>query len=262
MNIKIIPCLDIRDNRIVKGVNFSNIRDIGDPLETIKIYEKENADEIIVLDIGSQEEKRGELIKSLASIIDSITIPITFGGGINSLDNILYLLDRGIKKFSISSAAYRNPKLIEEIAKKVGSQNLIVAMDAKDIGDNKWILYIDGGRTKTDMTISKWAVRVADLGAGEILLTSMDRDGTRKGYDIKLLKEVSNLVNIPIIASGGAGEKEDFLIAAKEGNAKGLLAASLFHFGDIRIPDLKDFLIEHNIKVMRGKENGQDNRRN
>ncbi len=246
---RIIPCLDIDKGRVVKGIKFLQIRDAGDPVENAKIYNKDKADELVFLDITASHEKRDILINIVKSIAENIFIPFTVGGGIRSLNDMAVILQSGADKISINTQAVKTPELIREGSKRFGSQCIVVAVDAKSIGSNKWEVYIYGGRKATGIDVIEWVKQCEKSGAGEILLTSMDRDGTKSGYDIELLKAVSSNVNIPVIASGGAGKMEHFYEAIVNGNASAILAASLFHFREFTIPDVKKYLNEHGISV-------------
>ncbi len=245
---RIIPCLDIKDGHVVKGVSFVNLRDAGDPVECAIAYDKTNADELVLLDITATHEGRGTMIDIVTQVANSIFIPFTVGGGISSVDDFSQLLRAGADKISVNSAAVRNPRLISEAAYKFGSQCVVCAIDAKRNGDS-FEVYLNGGRLPTGIDAVKWAKEAVSLGAGEILLTSMDCDGQKKGYDLELTRRVSDSVNVPVIASGGAGQMSHFYDAFTEGGADAVLAASLFHFNEIAIPDLKDYLADNGISV-------------
>ena len=238
---RIIPCLDVDKGRVVKGVKFLNLRDAGDPVEVAKRYEEEGADELVFLDITASAEDRNIMIEVVKKVAETVFMPFTVGGGIRSVEDMRRLLEAGADKVSINTAAVKNPNLISEGAKLFGSQCIVVAIDAKRKG-NSWKVYINGGRTPTGLDTVEWAKRVESLGAGEILLTSMDRDGTKEGYDVELCRAVSEAVNIPVIASGGAGKKEHFYEVFEKGKVDAALAASLFHFRELSIPELKKFL--------------------
>jgi len=244
---RIIPCLDVHDGRVVKGVNFVNLRDAGDPVEVAKRYNQEGADEITFLDIGASHEGRDTIVDVVEKVAKEVFIPLTVGGGIRKLDDIYNLLAVGCDKVSINSAGIKNPSFIEEGAKRFGSQCIVVAIDAKRV-DDSWHIFLNGGRVDTGIDAVEWAKKVYDLGAGEILLTSMDADGTKAGFDNKLNKAISEVVDIPVIASGGAGKMEHFKDAFESGADAGL-AASIFHFQEIEIMDLKRYLKEQNIPV-------------
>lgn len=245
---RIIPCLDVKMGRVVKGVSFVNLRDAGDPVECAIEYNKKGADELVLLDITATHEGRGTMIDIVKRVANSIFIPFTVGGGISTTDDFKELLRAGADKISVNSAAVRNPDLINDAAYKFGSQCVVCAIDAKRNGDS-WEVYLNGGRIPTGIDAVSWAKEVAKRGAGEILLTSMDCDGQKKGYDIDLTKAVSESVNIPVIASGGAGALEHFYDAFILGKADAVLAASLFHFNEIPIADLKTYLSEKGISV-------------
>ena len=246
---RIIPCLDIKDGRIVKGVNFVNLKDIGDPVETAKEYELEGADELVFLDIAATHEERKTFFDLIQKLSKAIEIPFAVGGGISELADAEKLISLGTSKVSINSAAIKNPKLITEISEKFGSQACVCAIDAKLEDNGEWMCYIGGGRIKTDKKLLDWAKEAEQLGAGEILFTSMSHDGVKSGYPNEALFQLSQSVNIPIIASGGAGSKEDFKDAILKGNADAVLAASVFHFGEIKIPELKAYLKSEGIDV-------------
>lgn len=246
---RIIPCLDIKDGRIVKGVNFVNLKDIGDPVETAKEYELQGADELVFLDIAATHEERKTFFDLIQKLSKAIEIPFAVGGGISELADAEKLISLGTSKVSINSAAIKNPKLITEISKKFGSQACVCAIDAQLEDNGEWMCYIGGGRIKTDKKLLDWAKEAEQLGAGEILFTSMSHDGVKSGYPNEALFQLSQSVNIPIIASGGAGSKEDFKDAILKGNADAVLAASVFHFGEIKIPELKAYLKSEGIDV-------------
>ncbi|MCM8785113.1 MAG: imidazole glycerol phosphate synthase subunit HisF [Candidatus Omnitrophica bacterium] len=251
--IRIIPCLDVKDGKVVKGIHFEDIRVAGDPVENASFYYKEGADEIVFLDISATIEGRKTMVDIVKKVADVIFIPFTVGGGISSIDDIEKLLSNGADKVSINTAAVKNPNLIEQSAKKFGSQSIVVAIDAKRVGDNKWEVFIESGKTPTRLDVVEWAKRVVDLGAGEILLTSIDRDGTQEGYDVELTKTVSENVNIPIIASGGAGKLEHLYEVIVNGKASAVLIASLLHFRILTIPQIKKYLKENGIEVRESK---------
>lgn len=245
---RIIPCLDIKNERTVKGVNFLDIRDAGDPIELAKKYVLESADELVFLDITATEEKRKTISKLVEKIAKEINIPFTVGGGINSLEDVSAIIKAGADKVGINSSAVKRPELISEIAEQYGSQCVVVAIDTK-FENNEWMVYVSGGKIPTPLKTIDWAKQVEKLGAGEILLTSMNNDGTKNGFAIDITNEVSEAVNIPIIASGGAGTKAHFKEIFEQTKASGALAASIFHFGEISISDLKDYLKTQNIPV-------------
>ena len=247
---RIIPCLDVKNGRVVKGMSFVNLVDAGDPVECAKQYDAQGADELVLLDITASSDSRNITIDMVEKVANSIFIPFTVGGGIRSVDDFNALLRAGADKVSVNSAAVYRPELISEAAYKFGSQCVVAAIDAKRSGDS-WEVYVNGGRKPMGIDAVEWAVKCAELGAGEILLTSMDEDGQKKGYDLGLTRAVSERVNIPVIASGGAGALEHFYDAFTEGKADAVLAASLFHFGEIPIPKLKEYLHEQGIPVRR-----------
>ncbi len=246
---RIIPCLDLKNGRVVKGTNFVNLRDAGDPVEAAIEYDRQNADELVLLDITASSDARNIMIDIVSRVANNIFIPFTVGGGIRTVDDFTAILRAGADKVSVNSAALKNPRIIEEAAYKFGSQCVVVAMDAKRTPDGHWTLYLNGGRVDTGIDALEWAQRVEKLGAGEILLTSMDCDGTKAGYDLELTRTISESVGIPVIASGGAGKLEHFTDAFTLGKADAVLAASLFHFREIAIPDLKNYLAENGIPV-------------
>lgn len=245
---RIIPCLDVDRGRVVKGVRFKNLVDAGDPVEVAKIYEEQEADELVFLDITASAEDRRITIEVVKRVAEEVFMPFTVGGGVSSLEDMRRLLEAGADKVSINTAAVKNPQLVYEGAKRFGSQCIVVAIDARRRGSS-WEVYIHGGRTPTGMDAIEWAKRVESLGAGEILLTSMDRDGTKTGYDIELTKAVVSSVNIPVIASGGAGSMEHFYEVFSKANADAALAASLFHFREMSIPELKSYLISRALPI-------------
>lgn len=245
---RIIPCLDINKGRVVKGVNFVNLTDAGDPVEVAKRYNTMLADEIVFLDITASCEGRGTMIDVIRRAADEVFIPLTVGGGIRTTEDFREILSAGADKISVNSAAVKNPTLITEAALKFGSQCVVVAIDAKFNGDF-YEVYLNGGRTPTGINAVEWAVHAENLGAGEILLTSMDTDGTKNGYELKLTRTVSENVKIPVIASGGAGKKEDFFDVLTEGKADAALAASLFHYGILPISELKEYLNAKGVPI-------------
>lgn len=245
---RIIPCLDIKDGRTVKGVNFVNLRDAGDPVELGRLYSDQGADELVFLDITATHEKRKTLAALARDIARNLNIPFTIGGGISSLEDVHVLLESGADKISINSAAVKNPALIDELALNFGSQFVVVAIDAKWT-DEDWTVFLSGGRVPTERRLMEWAKECQERGAGEILFTSMDHDGTKAGFACQALASLSDNLAIPIIASGGAGTPKHFLDVFTEGKADAALAASIFHFREIGIPDLKQYLAEHGIPV-------------
>jgi imidazole glycerol-phosphate synthase subunit HisF len=245
---RIIPCLDIKDGRTVKGINFVDIRDAGDPIELAKKYVQQGADELVFLDITATQEKRKTLASLVEKIAKEINIPFTVGGGINSVEDAFAIIKAGADKVSINSSAVKNPPLITGISNQFGSQAVVVAIDTK-YENNDWWVYVSGGKIPTGLKTIEWAKQAVVLGAGEILLTSMNNDGTKNGFAIEITNAVSEAVNVPIIASGGAGKCEHFKEVFEQTKATGALAASIFHFGEISIPVLKDYLKEEKIAV-------------
>ncbi len=247
---RIIPCLDVKDGRVVKGVNFVNLIDAGDPVECAKVYDKAGADELVFLDITASSDGRNTVVDMVERVAREVFIPFTVGGGIRTVEDFREILNAGADKVAVNSAAIKRPELITEAAKRFGSQCVVCAIDAKRKADKSgWEVYLNGGRVNTGLDALKWAKRAEELGAGEILLTSMDADGTKAGYDNELTAAVSKNASIPVIASGGAGKLEHFYDAFTEGAADAVLAASLFHFREIEILDLKKYLREKNISV-------------
>jgi cyclase len=246
---RIIPCLDIDNGRTVKGINFVDIRDAGDPVELAMYYSREGADELVFLDITATVEKRKTLVELVKKVASNINIPFTVGGGITSVDDAFELLQNGADKISINSAAYRSPSLIKEMADEFGSQCVVLAIDTKHEADGHWHVYLNGGRIKTAMKTLDWANQVTDLGAGEILLTSMNNDGTKNGFAEDITSLISKNIPVPIIASGGAGNLQHFADVFINANADAALAASVFHYKEIEIPVLKQFLFDKNINV-------------
>lgn len=249
--VRVIPCLDVKDGRVVKGVHFENLQEVGDPVEHASFYSKEKADEIVFLDISATVEGRQTMLGVVKSVKEAISIPMTVGGGIRTTQDIEELLNAGTDKISISTSAVKTPVLIEEGAKKFGSQHIIVAIDAKKTGENKWEVYVEGGRTPTGLDVCAWAKKVQDFGAGELLLTSMDMDGTQQGYDVGLTRAVAESVNIPVIASGGAGTLQHMADVVIYGKASAVLLASLLHSRKYTIKQIKTFL--RGINNARGK---------
>jgi cyclase len=246
---RIIPCLDIKDGRVVKGVNFVNLRDAGDPVEQARIYDQAGADELVFLDITATSDARQTVAELARRVADEVFIPFTIGGGLRTLDDIRTLLRAGADKVSLNSAAVRDPELITQGAALAGSQAIVVAIDAKRRSQEAWEVYVAGGRTPTGLDAIKWAREAERRGAGEVLLTSMDADGTRNGFDLELTRAVAEAVNIPVIASGGAGRLEHFLEAVTIGKAEAALAASLFHYNELTIADVKDYLAAKGVPV-------------
>lgn len=248
---RIIPCLDIKDGRTVKGINFEGLRDAGDPVELAKRYAKEGADELVFLDITATKEKRKTLIELVRRIAKVLDIPFTVGGGIKSVEEIANLLHAGADKISLNSAIVRDPDLINRASDRFGSQCIVAAVDAKRIG-GRWIVFISGGSVNTGKDAIEWMQETEQRGAGEILLTSMDRDGTKQGFDIELLQAINQKITIPVIASGGAGNIQHCIEAIRRGNADAVLAASIFHFEEVEISKLKETLKKENIPVRTG----------
>ncbi len=246
---RIIPCLDIKDGRTVKGINFENIRDAGDPVELAKLYSDEGADELVFLDITATLEKRKTLAELVRRIAAAINIPFTVGGGISSTEDVEILLQNGADKVSVNTAAFKNPLLIKELSERFGSQCVVLAIDTKKEEDSNWYVYLNGGRTKTDKLTVDWAKEAVASGAGEILLTSMNNDGTKNGFAIDITRELSVGLPVPVIASGGAGKMEHFEEVFEEANADAALAASIFHYKEIGIPALKEYLAKKNISI-------------
>jgi len=249
---RIIPCMDIKEGRVVKGTNFMNLKDAGDPVELAKYYSEMGADELVFLDIMATVEKRETLYQLVRKISENINIPFTVGGGIKSLEDIKTLLNNGADKISVGSYAVENPAFIKQAAREFGSQCIVISVDPKAVtsrGNGKWEVFTKGGRTNTGLDAIEFAKQMEASGAGELLVNSLDRDGTKNGYDIALLKAITSAVNIPVIASSGAGSKEDFLDVFKETNVDGALAASLFHYGIIKIPELKKYLLKNNVTI-------------
>jgi cyclase len=246
---RIIPCLDVKGGRVVKGINFLNLKDVGDPVEQAQIYDKGGADEICFLDITASSENRKILLEKVRETAKSCFVPLTVGGGIGSIDDIKNLLLAGADKVSINTSAVKNHNFIKESSIRFGSQCIVIAIDVKKVSNNKWEVFTHGGRNPTGIDVIKYAKIVEDNGAGEILLTSMDRDGTKMGYDIELTKTVSNLVSIPVIASGGVGNLEHLYDGFKLGFASAVLAASIFHYGNYTISEAKKYLSDKNIPI-------------
>lgn len=247
---RIIPCLDVKDGRVVKGVSFVNLRDAGDPVELAALYDREGADELVFLDISASQEGRGTMVDVVREAAAELSIPFTVGGGISSLEDMFRLLRAGADKVSINTAAVLRPELVEEGARRFGSQCIVVAIDARwDPGRKDWVVHTHGGRRPTDRLAVDWAKEVVERGAGEILLTSMDRDGQKSGFDLELTRRVASSVRVPVIASGGAGALEHFYEVFSATPAAAALAASLFHFQELRIGDVKSYLKEKGVNV-------------
>jgi cyclase len=248
-NIRIIPCLDVDRGRVVKGVNFVDFVDAGDPVEQAKVYDEQGADELCFLDITASHENRDTIYDVVRRTAEQVFMPLTVGGGVRSLDNIRKLLESGADKVSIMSAAVHNPEFVREAANRCGSQCIVVAIDAKQSSPGKWEVYTHGGRKATGIDAIEWAKRMADYGAGEILLTSMDRDGTKKGFDLELTRTIADMVPVPVIASGGVGTLDHIVDGVKEGHASAVLAASIFHFGEYTIGQAKEKMTQAGISV-------------
>lgn len=249
---RIIPCLDVNDGRVVKGINFVNLRDAGDPVEVAAAYDKAGADEVVFLDITASSDHRATVVDMVRKVAEKVFIPFTVGGGIRTVEDFKVLLREGADKISINSSAINTPELIGNAADKFGSQCVVVAIDARRREDGSgWNVYKNGGRIDTGLDAVEWAMKANRLGAGEILLTSMDCDGTKAGYDIELTRQIADNVSIPVIASGGAGTKEHFYEALTEGHADAALAASLFHYKELEIMDLKNYLADRGVAVRR-----------
>ena len=246
---RIIPCLDIKDGRTVKGVNFEQIRDAGDPVELAALYAQQGADELVFLDITATVERRKTLSDLVNKVAHKINIPFTVGGGIKTEEDVSILLQNGADKISINTAAFNNPSIIKSFAKNFGSQCVVLAIDAKCEANGNWYVYLNGGRVKTDKLVEDWAKEAVDLGAGEILLTSMNHDGTKQGFALDITAKLSETLPVPIIASGGGGNEQHFLDVFTKGKADAALAASIFHYKEIAIPDLKSYLHQHQIPV-------------
>lgn len=246
---RIIPCLDVKDGRVVKGVNFVNLRDAGDPVEIAKKYSDEGADEVCFLDITASNEERKTMIDVVERTAGEVFVPLTVGGGVRTLDDVRQMLLAGADKVSINTAAVNNPDFIKEAAERFGTQCIVVAIDARSSGEEKWEVYTHGGRNSTGIDAVEWALKMEEYGAGEILLTSMDKDGTKSGYDLPLTRTISRKLNIPIIASGGAGNLEHLSEGVKSGEADAVLVASIFHYGEYTIKEAKEFMHKDGISV-------------
>ncbi|MCL5071551.1 MAG: imidazole glycerol phosphate synthase subunit HisF [Actinobacteria bacterium] len=246
---RIIPCLDVNKGRVVKGVSFINLKDAGDPVELAAFYDREGADEIVFLDITASHERRKTVVELASRTAEKVFIPYTIGGGIDSIEDIREILRKGADKISINTSAVKNPELIAESSKVFGSQCIVVAIDAKKTGSRQWEVFIHGGRTPTGLDAVRWAIKVQKLGAGEILLTSMDKDGTKNGYDIELTRAVVSSVNIPVIASGGAGSLEHLRDVFIQANADAALVASIFHYGEYTVKEAKKYLKSQGINI-------------
>lgn len=246
---RIIPCLDVKDGRVVKGTNFVGLRDAGDPVELAARYDKERADELVFLDITASSDKRDTIVDVARGCASQVFIPFTIGGGIRTVEDMRKMLKAGADKTSLNTAAVKNPSVIREGAEKFGRQCVVLAVDARRSGDHRWEVYVNGGRTPTGIDCLEWVKRATELGAGEILLTSMDADGTKDGYDIELTRAVSEAVDVPVIASGGAGKLEHFYDVLTEGKADAVLAASVFHYGTFTVREVKEYLKSRGVEV-------------
>ena len=246
---RIVPCLDVKDGRVVKGTNFVGLRDAGDPVERAAAYDAARADELVFLDIAASQEGRATMADVVARCASQVFIPLTVGGGIRSAEDIRRLLSAGADKISLNTAAVKDPSLISAGAAMFGRQCVVLAVDARRAGDGRWEVYVNGGRTPTGLDCIEWAKRGVELGAGEILLTSMDRDGTKDGYDIALTRAVAEAVGVPVIASGGAGALAHFCEVLTEGKADAVLAASVFHYGQFTVQEVKSYLKSHGVEV-------------
>ncbi|MES2431514.1 MAG: imidazole glycerol phosphate synthase subunit HisF [Bacteroidota bacterium] len=246
---RIIPCLDIKDGRTVKGVNFVDIRDAGDPVELALLYSQYGADELVFLDITATVERRKTLVELVKKVAATINIPFTVGGGISTVEDVSVLLQNGADKISINTSAYKNPAILSDMSNAFGNQCIVLAIDTKKEDDGEWYVYLNGGRTKTETRTIDWAKQAVDLGAGEILLTSMNNDGTKAGFALDITSALSELLPVPIIASGGAGTMEHFKNVFEEGKADAALAASIFHYKEIGIPELKEYLDQNKINI-------------
>lgn len=246
---RIIPCLDVKDGRVVKGVNFVDLMDAGDPVAQAKLYDEQGADELCFLDITASSDNRSTLYDVVSQVAEACFMPLTVGGGVRTLNDIRMLLLAGADKVSINTAAVHNPEFVKEAAEKFGSQCIVVAIDAKSVGENKFEIFTHGGRNATGIDAVEWAKRMVDYGAGEILLTSMDRDGTKQGFNLPLTRAIADAARVPVIASGGVGELQHFVDGVTEGHASALLAASVFHFGQFSIKQVKDYMEEAGISM-------------
>lgn len=249
LKVRLIPCLDVAEGRVVKGVNFVNLRDAGDPVETARAYSDAGADEICFLDITASHEGRGTLLDMVTRTAEQVFCPLTVGGGVRTVDDVHALLAAGADKVAINSAAVSDPSLVRRASRVAGDQCVVVAIDAKSVGTDEWQIFTHGGRTPSGIDAVDFARKVADLGAGEILLTSMDRDGVKSGYDLSLTRAVSDAVSIPVVASGGAGNLDHFVEGVQEGKASAVLAASIFHFGTYTISEAKNYMSDHDIPM-------------
>lgn len=246
---RIIPCLDVKDGRVVKGTNFVGLKDAGDPVELAARYDTEQADELVFLDITASSEKRNTMVQVASGCASQVFIPLTVGGGIRTTEDMRAMLKAGADKVSLNTAAVKNPLLLQDGAEKFGRQCMVLAVDARQCGEGRWEVYVNGGRTPTGLDVLSWVQKAVSLGAGEILLTSMDADGTKNGYDLALTRAVSEAVDVPVIASGGAGKLEHFLDVLTVGKADAVLAASVFHYGQFTVRQVKEYLKSQGVEV-------------
>ncbi|WP_326911244.1 imidazole glycerol phosphate synthase subunit HisF [Sedimentibacter sp. MB31-C6] len=246
---RIIPCLDVRNGRVVKGKKFKDIQDVDDPARLGKFYSESGADELVFYDITASNEERKTSLEFVKRVAYEINIPFSVGGGVSTIDDFKYILRSGADKVSVNSSAVKNPKLIKDASERFGNQCVVLSIDAKKNNSNSWSVYINGGRIKTELDAIQWAIEGVNLGAGEIVVNSIDEDGMKNGYDLDLLKSITDAVSVPVIASGGAGKIEHFLDAVDYANVDGILAASVFHFGEINIKDLKKYLKDNGIEI-------------
>lgn len=249
MLVRIIPCLDVRDGRVVKGKKFSDIKDVDDPETLAEFYSKAGADELVFYDITATNERRKVSLEFIEKVASKVDIPLCVGGGIKTIEDVDEIIEKGADKVSINSAAVERPGLIKEAAEKYGSKAVVLGMDVKKIGKEEWRVFVNGGRVDTGLNALEWAKAAVKLGAGELVLNSIDSDGMKEGYDIELLKAMTKSIDVPVVASGGAGKMEDFARAAIEGNASGVLAASVFHYREVEIRDLKEYMKSKGIEV-------------
>ncbi|WP_188207817.1 imidazole glycerol phosphate synthase subunit HisF [Alkalibacillus aidingensis] len=248
---RVIPCLDVRDGRVVKGTKFANIRDVADPVELGKKYSEQGADELVFYDITASFEKRGIFLDVVERVSEEVHIPFTVGGGIRSVEDFRQVLKAGADKVSVNSAAVADPSIIDQAAKRFGNQCVVLSIDAKQV-DGEWFVFVKGGRENTGRRLFEWAREGEERGAGEVVLNVMDTDGVKQGYECRVMAELSEMLNIPVVASGGAGQSEHFLEVLTEGKADAALAASVFHFGEINLPDLKQYLYDHELPIRLG----------
>ena len=249
LKMRVIPCLDVKDGRVVKGVNFVNLTDAGDPVEQAKLYDREGADELTFLDITASSDDRGIIFRIIEQVAEQVFIPLTVGGGVREVQDVRNLLNAGADKVSINTSAVLNPQLVADAAGRYGSQCIVVAIDAKQVAPGRWEVFTHGGRKATGLDAVEWAKKMQNLGAGEILLTSMDRDGQKNGFDLQLTRAVTDALEIPVIASGGVGNLQHLADGVKQGGADAVLAASIFHFGEYTVQQAKQFMDEQGIEV-------------